>query len=66
MMTAVCSSWELVIPAVGGVTEAMRASLRRTASLRRIVLANAASVVMSVGECTTTISAELELPAKFA
>ena len=66
MITAVWPSRVIVVPVEGGVTEAMRASRRSTASLRLIALANAASVVVRVGECTTTITAELELPAKLA
>ncbi len=64
MTIAVCPSAEIVWPAVGGVTEATRASERRIDSLRARVDANAGSVVVRVGEWTTTISPDEALPAK--
>ena len=63
--TAVCPSAEMLEPARGGTTERTWEFARRTRSTRATVWRKPASLVVSCCEWTTTISAELERPAKF-
>ena len=63
--TAVWPSGEIEAPGCGGTTDAIRRSARRTFSTFARSAWNAGSLTESVGECTTTIGAELERPAKF-
>jgi hypothetical protein len=62
--SAVCPSAETVAPAVGGTIRETRRSERRIRSTRVTVARNAGSEWTRDGECTTTVSAELERPPK--
>ena len=63
--SAVWPSREIETPGRGGTTVAIRESERRIASALATVARNAGEFVVSVGEWTTTIGAELERPPKF-
>ena len=63
---AVWPSAEMLEPARGFRTEATFVSARRMLSTRAMVCRKAGAEEVSFGECTTTINAELERPAKLA
>src|SRR5262245_35504251 len=54
----------MLAPGRGGCTNATRRSLESTRSVRRIARWNSGAEVVTDGECTTTVSAELESPGK--
>ena len=62
--TAVWPSAEMVAPGRGRCTEATRASPASTRSTRSSASRNAGAEVVADGEWTTTVSAELDRPAK--
>ena len=62
--TAVCPSRETLAPGLGRRTEATRLSPARMRSTRSSVCWNSGAEVVTVEEWTTTVSAELESPAK--
>ena len=62
--TAVCPSAETLAPRRGRCTEATRSSPARLRSTRRIARWNSGAEVVTDEECTTTVSAELDCPAK--
>ena len=61
---AVWPSGETLAPGRGRCTEATRLSPARLRSTRRIVCRNSGAEVVTDGEWTTTVTAELESPAK--
>ena len=61
---AVCPSAEMLAPGRGRCTEATRSSPARLRSTRRIVCWNSGAEVVTDEEWTTTVSAELDRPAK--